>query len=62
MNMTEETLADNLDPFWYAIAMMFSVPLVIIILLITCVIFVCIWPIIPIVAYYQRKEELQDND
>ena len=62
MNMTEKTLSDNLGPFWYAIAMMFSVPLVIIILLITCVIFVCIWPIIPIVAYYQRKKELQDND
>jgi len=60
--MTEKTPSDNLDPLWYSIAMMFSVPLVIIILLITCVIVLCAWPIIPIVAYHQRKQELQNDD
>ena len=60
--MTEQTLSDNLSPFWYAIASIFSVPLLVIILLISCVIFLCAWPIIPILAYYQRKEELKDND
>lgn len=62
MNMTEKTLSDNLGPFWYAIGMLFCVPAVVMLLLITCVITLCAWPIIPILSYYQRKEELQNND
>jgi hypothetical protein len=60
--MSEKTASDNLNPFWYAIASVFSVPLLVILLLITCVVFLCAWPIIPIFAYYQRKEELQKDD
>ena len=60
--MTEKTLTDNLNPFWYAIVATFSVPLLVILILITCAVTLCAWPIIPILAYYQRKEELKDND
>jgi len=60
--MNKKTPSDDLGPFWYAIASLFSVPLLIIILLMLCVIFLCVWPIIPIIAYYQRKEELKNND
>jgi hypothetical protein len=60
--MNEKTPSNNLGPFWYAIGMLFAVPLLVIILLITCVITLCAWPIIPILSYYQRKEELQNND
>lgn len=51
-----------LKPLWYAVGTVFSVPTLVIMLLIVCVILLCIWPIIPILAYYQRKEELKDND
>jgi hypothetical protein len=60
--MTEKSPSDNLSPFWYAVGALFSVPLLVIILLITSVVFLCTWPIIPILAYHQRKEELKDND
>jgi hypothetical protein len=60
--MNKKYPSDNLSPLWYAIASIFSVPLLIIILLISCVVFLCAWPIIPICAYYQRKEDLKDND
>ena len=60
--MNEKTPSDNLDPFWYSIASVFSVPLLVILLLMLCVIFLCAWPIIPIFAYYQRKQELQNDD
>jgi hypothetical protein len=60
--MNEKSPSDNLSPLWYAIAMVFAVPLLVIILLILCVIFLCTWPIMPILAYYQRKEELKNND
>lgn len=60
--MTEKSPSDGLSPFWYAICMLFSVPLLVIILSITCLIFLCVWPIIPILAYFQRKEELELND
>jgi|688.fasta_scaffold91245_9 hypothetical protein len=61
--MTEKpSSADSLSPFWYAVGTLFSVPLLVIILLITSVAFLCSWPIVPILAYYQRKEELKDND
>jgi uncharacterized membrane protein YqiK len=60
--MTEKSPSDNLSPLWYAIAMLFAVPLVVIVLLILCVVFLCTWPIMPILAYYQRKEELKNND
>lgn len=60
--MNEKTASDNLNPFLYAIASIFTVPLFVIILLISCVIFLCAWPIVPIFAYYQRKQELQNDD
>jgi len=60
--MSEKIPSDDLSPFWYAVSMLFSVPILVIILLISCVVFLCAWPIIPILAYYQRKEELENND
>ena len=60
--MTEKSPSDNLKPLWYAVGTVFSVPTLVITLLILCAIMLCIWPIIPILAYYQRKEELKDND
>lgn len=60
--MNEKYSSDNLKPLWYAVAALFSVPTFVIMLLILCAIMLCIWPIIPILAYYQRKEELKDND
>jgi hypothetical protein len=60
--MTEKTPSDNLNPFCYAIVALFSVPLLVIMLLVTCAISLCLWPIIPLLAYYQRKEELKNND
>jgi len=60
--MTEKSPPDTLGAFWYAVGTLFCVPLVVIILLIMALIFLCTWPIIPILAYCQRKEELKDND
>ena len=60
--MSEQSPSDNLDPFWYSIASVFCVPLLIIILLISCVIILLSWPIIPILAYYQRKQDLKNDD
>lgn len=60
--MTEKYSSDNLSPLGYAVGAIFSVPILVIMILIVCSIMLCIWPIIPILAYYQRKEKLKDND
>lgn len=59
--MIKKLQSDKLEPFWYAVGTLFTVPILVIVLLILCVIFLCIWPIIPILAYYQRKEELNND-
>lgn len=61
-NIFKQPLLDKLSPFWYALGMLFSVPLLVIILLASSILFLCAWPILPVIAYYQRKEELNDND
>jgi hypothetical protein len=58
----KQSLKINVMATIYAIAIFFSIPIIIVMLQLLCVFFLCAWPIFPILGYYQRKEELNDND
>jgi hypothetical protein len=44
--------------FWYAVGGLFATPLLIFILLISAIVFTLLIPVIPILLYFKRKEEI----
>jgi hypothetical protein len=51
----------NLGPLAYAIASIFMVPIMVVLTLLVAVLMLLCWPIMPFVAYNERKKELQDE-
>ena len=50
--------ATTCSPFWYAVRGFFATPLLVVILLLGAVVFSITWPLIPVLLYLQRKEEI----
>lgn len=46
-------------PFWYAVGGFFATPLLVVFLAVSAVFFTLIWPLIPVLLYWQRRDELR---
>lgn len=53
----EKSPLDKCSPFWYAVGGIFATPLLVATLLVGAVMFAALWPAIPFLLYFQRREE-----
>ena len=49
---------DLIPPFWYAVGSIVTTPLVVLCMIVSAALIIVAWPIIPVLCYFQRKEEL----
>jgi hypothetical protein len=47
----------KLSPFWYALGMFAAAPFVAIVFIVTALLLMLVWPLVPFVAYFERKND-----
>jgi hypothetical protein len=47
----------KLSPFWYALGMFAVAPFVAIVFIVTALLLMLVWPLVPFVAYFERKND-----
>jgi hypothetical protein len=47
----------KLSPFWYALGMFVVAPFVAIVFIVTALLLMLVWPLVPFVAYFERKND-----
>jgi hypothetical protein len=47
----------KLSPFWYALGMFAVVPFAAIVFIVTALLLMLVWPLVPFVAYFERKND-----
>jgi len=48
-----------ISPFWYAVGAFFVTPVTAALCALSGVLLILLWPVIPFLCYFQRKEELK---
>jgi hypothetical protein len=47
----------KLSPFWYALGMFVVVPFASILMIVSALLMLTFWPLVPFIAYFERKND-----
>jgi hypothetical protein len=53
-----QSVEPSCSPFWHAVGGFFATPLLVVTLLLSAIVFLIVWPLIPVLLYFQRQEEI----
>ena len=62
MKKHSATGKELIPPIWYALGSILATPLVALCIIAVGIIMILGWPFIPILCYFQRKDEIADQD